>query len=373
MSKRSRTDTRVAIAFDIDGVFKYGREWSEDGLEALQKVAAANMPFCFVTNGGGGLTEKAYADSMEKKINGASALPEAQRSGVSIGAERMVLSYTPWQTMLAPNLKDSRVLLIGDPKPKVLEVAHNYGLKHAVHYSDYAVTHYNINPFRAAKEGGTSHTAVAVASSLSSPGKASAASEMPFEAVLVMCDPYEWYEAIQIAVDVLCSPTPLTLEYDPTAPPMPCHFSNPDVLWKSEHPFPRFGQGAFKVALKALYAERLRFLRVPAETIDERIAAIRQWGKPTDATYRFLEERLRSLVPMQDVTAERFYMVGDNPTSDIEGTRRCNIFHRNSSTSWDGVLVRTGVYKQGDETNGASVVVDGIKQAVEWILEREGA
>lgn len=385
-TKRARDGkTRVAIAFDIDGVYKYGREWSADGLEALQKVTKAEMPFVFVTNGGGGLTEAAYAGSMASKIIGASSLPAEKRTGVDIKPEQMVVSYTPWHTMLAPDLLDSRVLLIGDPREKVLEVAHNYGLKHAVHYSDYAITHYNINPFRAAKEGGKSHTAVANASSSDdkakegfSPGKAkaqlakAAEGEKPFEAVLVMCDPYEWYEACQIAVDVLCSPTPLTLEFDPTAPPMPCHFSNPDVLWKSEHPFPRFGQGAFKVALKALYAERLRFLRLPAETIDERIAAIKQWGKPTDMTFRFLEQRLRELVPMENVSAERFYMVGDNPTSDIEGTRRANIVHRNSTTSWDGVLVRTGVYKPGDETNGASVVVDGIAEAVNWILEREG-
>ena len=78
---------------------------------------------------------------------------------------------------------------------------------------------------------------------------------------------------------------------------MPIHFSNPDVLWKSEHPFPRFGQGAFKLALRALYTERLRFLRVPSETIDERIAAFKQWGKPTESTFRFLEDRLRELSP----------------------------------------------------------------------------
>ena len=41
---------RVAIAFDIDGVFKYGREWNKDGLAALQSVNAAGIPFVFVTN-----------------------------------------------------------------------------------------------------------------------------------------------------------------------------------------------------------------------------------------------------------------------------------------------------------------------------------
>ena len=65
-------------------------------------------------------------------------------------------------------------------------------------------------------------------------------------------------------------------------------------------------------------------------------------------------------------------MVGDNPTSDMEGVRRANIHHMGSTTQWRGVLVRTGVYKPGDETNGASVVVDGIAEAVNWILEREG-
>ena len=70
---------------------------------------------------------------------------------------------------------------------------------------------------------------------------------------------------------VLCSPTPLTLQFDAQAPAMPIHFSNPDFLSKFEHPFPRFAQGAFKTALLALYRARLRALRVPDELIDERV------------------------------------------------------------------------------------------------------
>jgi ribonucleotide monophosphatase NagD (HAD superfamily) len=157
--KRSREESRSCIAFDIDGVFKYGREWSKDGSKALEKVVAAGMPFVFVTNGGGGLTETAYASSMTTKIAGASK----SENPVRIGPERMVLSYTPWKTMLAPTLKDSRVLLIGDPREKVLEVAHSYGFTLATHYQDYAIKHDTVNPFRAAKAGGTSHTAVSLA------------------------------------------------------------------------------------------------------------------------------------------------------------------------------------------------------------------
>ena len=67
-------------------------------------------------------------------------------------------------------------------------------------------------------------------------------------------------------------------------------------------------------------------------------------------------------------------MVGDNPTSDIEGARRANIFHRKDGrTGWQGVLVRTGVYKEGDETNGAAIVVDGVAEAVDYILQREAS
>ena len=36
---------------------------------------------------------------------------------------------------------------------------------------------------------------------------------------------------------------------------------------------------------------------MPSETIDERIAAFKQWGKPTESTFRFLEDRLRELSP----------------------------------------------------------------------------
>ena len=56
-------------------------------------------------------------------------------------AEKMVLSYTPWHTLLAPELKDKRVLLVGDPREKTKAVAAGYGMKHVTHYTDYATEH----------------------------------------------------------------------------------------------------------------------------------------------------------------------------------------------------------------------------------------
>lgn len=112
--------SRAAIAFDIDGVFKYGREWSANGLDALKRATQAGIPFVFVTNGGGGLDEATYGAHLKDKVvsagggdSGDIALPSA---------ERMVLSYTPWESQLCPELLDKRVLLIGDPKEKVRAV-----------------------------------------------------------------------------------------------------------------------------------------------------------------------------------------------------------------------------------------------------------
>jgi len=124
-----------------------------------------------------------------------------------------------------------------------------------------------------------------------------------------------------------------------------------------------------------------RFSRVRPASQDEKVAAsFRQWGKPTDATFRFVEDRLRHLSPAGAADgAQRFYMVGDNPASDMEGVRRANIYHRAQAPSgseqrirWAGVLVRTGVFKDGDETNGADTVVHGVAEAVDWILKAEG-
>jgi ribonucleotide monophosphatase NagD (HAD superfamily) len=56
------SSTPPAIAFDIDGVFKAGRFFFEDGLRALAACKAAGCAVCFVTNGGGGLSESSYLE-----------------------------------------------------------------------------------------------------------------------------------------------------------------------------------------------------------------------------------------------------------------------------------------------------------------------
>ena len=112
-------------------------------------------------DGGGGLTEATYGSHLKEKVLAAGVAGGTSGEMPLPTAQHMVLSYTPWESQLAPDLLDKKVLLVGDPKEKVKEVALKYGLKRAVHYSDYAIMNPTVNPFRAAKEAGTSHTAVA--------------------------------------------------------------------------------------------------------------------------------------------------------------------------------------------------------------------
>ena len=39
---------------------------------------------------------------------------------------------------------------------------------------------------------------------------------------------------------------------------VPVYFSNPDLLWATDYPAPRFGQGAFAAALRELHQQVLR-------------------------------------------------------------------------------------------------------------------
>jgi ribonucleotide monophosphatase NagD (HAD superfamily) len=75
-----------------------------------------------------------------------------------------------------------------------------------------------------------------------------------FDAVVIMTDPFNWFEALQVTVDVAVSAAPNSgeaMEFD-TGRVVPVHFSNPDIFWKAAHPQPRFGQGAFRLAFETL-------------------------------------------------------------------------------------------------------------------------
>ena len=63
-------------------------------------------------------------------------------------------------------------------------------------------------------------------------------------------------------------------------------------------------------------------------------------------------------------------MVGDNPESDIRGA---NEYLSPWGSQWLSILVRSGVYRGGEEPAWTPrVVVDDVWDAVRWGLQREG-
>ena len=55
-------------------------------------------------------------------------------------------------------------------------------------------------------------------------------------------------------------------------------------------------------------------------------------------------------------------MIGDNPEGDIEGANR---------KGWTSILVKTGIYKEGDNTHNAAHIVNDMIEAVRLIFKKE--
>lgn len=146
---------------------------------------------------------------------------------------------------------------------------------------------------------------------------------------------------------------------------IPVYFSNPDLWWANEYAQPRLGQGGFRAALEGLWRNITDgAAELEATTI----------GKPHSPTYEFAENalaawRMEQLGEQAEHPELRtVYMVGDNPRSDIAGA---NSYESPWGTEWVSVLVRTGVYRKGDDDGGAKAVVDNVEAAVKWAVARE--
>ena len=205
---------------------------------------------------------------------------------------------------------------------------------------------------------------------------------LKIDAVFVYNDPRDWALDIQLIVDVLLSSHGILGTSSPknnsslpnrgyqqdSQPPL--YFSNPDLWWASEYTLPRLGQGAFREALEGVWTA---VTGGPGRGVHLHKTII---GKPYHHTYEFAERRL--VLHRQDLIGDReegklrrVYMIGDNPESDIRGA---NEYKSALGTQWTSVLVRSGVYNDGmgEPSHRPRVIVDGVWEALQWALRREG-
>lgn len=111
----------------------------------------------------------------------------------------------------------------------------------------------------------------------------------PIEAILVFTDPDDWARDLQICCDVMLHGGILPGMHqngphntDDLVPETPIYFSQDDLLWSNSYHLPRFGLGAFRRALEALYEARTgRPLPLGG-----------MYGKPTGPTFRLARQRL---------------------------------------------------------------------------------
>lgn len=204
-------------------------------------------------------------------------------------------------------------------------------------------------------------------------------SNLKIDAVLVFNDSRDWALDIQVIIDVLLSSQGILGTYSDKnhrndlpnrgfqqdgQPPI--YFSNPDLWWAAAYHLPRLGQGGFREALEGAWEATTR---ETGECMKLQKSII---GKPHQETYEFAEKRLirnradllgeRALEPLRTV-----YMVGDNPESDIRGA---NSYVSQSKVDWQSILVRSGVYSGGEPKWKPRTIVDGVRDAVQWGLER---
>ncbi|KAI8097266.1 HAD-like domain-containing protein [Halteromyces radiatus] len=324
-----------AFAFDIDGVLLKGKKPIAEAKSAIQLLNGDNpqnrrVPFVLLTNGGG-MTEAAKANQVSNLID------------VEISPDQVILSHSPMQ-MLTKKYKEKRVLVVGGKGKICADLAKGYGFDNVVTPQD--LHHWNNSLWPYSQPKDITEAAYQDYSTL------------PIEAVMMFHDSFDWGRDLQVMLDALCSHDGIigTMKKDFSTQSMPVYFSNNDLIWSTDFPTPRLGQGAFKEALEGLYKAL-----TGGSLISE------SFGKPHGATYFYAERvisRHHQTLYGEPFVPEHVYAIGDNPAADIKGA---------NAHGWSSLLVRTGVHTGpgNSQEYPADVVCDNVLDAVRWAINKE--
>ncbi|KAF9203732.1 hypothetical protein BGZ49_006113 [Haplosporangium sp. Z 27] len=329
------------VVFDIDGVLIKGKQVLPQTHRALDLLKSNNVPYIFLTNGGG-LTETDKAAQLSKKI------------GVHISPKQLVLSHSPMRSLVS-KYGNKNVLVVGGNGSDCRNVAEHYGFKQIVTPEEVHTVYPSVCPSSAIE-----------ARSVPLSEKYLQNVHKPVEAIMVLHDSVDWGRDLQVILDALVSrdgyltSVKSETELHTTKQTVPLYFSNSDLVWSNEFPNPRFAQGTFRTCLERIYKD------MTGHNLEYTL-----FGKPMTPTYEYADAVLTALAPLHygpnDTPKPRtVYAIGDNPYADIAGA---NAF------GWESVLVRTGVFTPHGEENHhihpATTVVDHVEDAVRWIISKE--
>ncbi|KAJ5891192.1 CDP-alcohol phosphatidyltransferase [Penicillium subrubescens] len=357
-----------AFAFDIDGVLLRASKPIPGAAESLGLLKEQGIPFILLTNGGGKHETERVAEISEK-LN------------VPLDPTHIIQSHSPFAELVkgtdeASALEHKCVLVVGGDGDRCRRVAEQYGFKNVVTPADIFMADPSIWPF---SKNFTDYYKT-FARPLPKPMDPTDPSKgLKIDAIFVYNDPRDWALDTQVIMDILLSSNGLmgTLSEKNGRTDLPNHgyqqdgqphlyFSNPDLWWAAAYHLPRLGQGGFREALEGVWAATTGG---PSKGIELKKTVI---GKPHQPTYEFAERQLlrnrattfsgaTDLPPLQ-----RVYMVGDNPESDIRGA---NSYRSEVGSSWQSILVRTGVYSGGEPAWTPQLIADDVQKAVRWALK----
>ncbi|KAL7622948.1 hypothetical protein AAE478_006627 [Parahypoxylon ruwenzoriense] len=349
-------DRTIAFAFDIDGVLVKGTKPVQGARESIQLLRSLQIPFIFLTNGGGH-TEKAHVARL------------GQRLELALDPGQFIQSHTPFFD-LVPEYGEKTILALGGHGQQIRNLAHAYGFKKVVTSSDVMAEYQHVHPFpEMTKAHHDEHGR--------SSDEDNCLRNTAIAAILVWTSPRDWCLDLQVVSDLLLSAggrigTRSPKNGDSSLPnngylqdgQPKLFFCNPDFEWSTEHEQPRFAQGAFREALRGIWNSATRGRAELEYTV---------FGKPTEATYNYAERALldygeKVMRPPRGIGT--VYMVGDNPESDIVGA---NTYKSKRGLEWKAVLVETGIHVPGTvPLHQPCHTARNVKEAVLWALEREG-
>ncbi|KAJ3330125.1 Haloacid dehalogenase-like hydrolase domain-containing 5 [Blyttiomyces sp. JEL0837] len=163
---------RIALAFDVDGVLIRGKNVLPHASRTLQRLRKLNVPYIFLTNGGG-TTEELKAK-------------EWSQMGLDVTPNQVILSHSP-MVDLVPRFRDQTILVLGRDSCRL--AAHTYGFKKVVLPEELLSLRPTLWPFRKPF--------------IDPPGNISLTE--PISAVLSFHDSTDWSRDLSISLDLFRS------------------------------------------------------------------------------------------------------------------------------------------------------------------------
>ncbi|KAL8653716.1 MAG: hypothetical protein Q9210_001945, partial [Variospora velana] len=327
----------------IDGVLLRSSTPIPRARSTLLALQRRRIPFILLTNGGG----KHESDRV-RELSHLLSLP--------IPSSAFIQSHTPFASLTTSTtpsdptstpLSEKTILVTGGDGERCRKVAEAYGFRSVVIPADIITAQPDIWPF-SSPQNYTAHARplpLPIYNPATASSPPSAKEHLTIHSIFVFNDPRDWALDTQLLLDVLLSDsgilgTTSQSQNQPHQPPL--YFSNPDLLWSSRHHSPRLGQGAFIASFLGVWAAAVAPKHRPLEytTI----------GKPSHSTFAFAEQRLlehrqnllsspqsapSSPPPKPKKNLRKVYMIGDNPSSDIQGG---NTYVSPHNTKWETIL-----------------------------------